>query len=223
MSTASASISARFSAREPHGFDRRRRLSGFLPAGPGPVVGQTHCRALGLRSGRLSGRRLSAGLGRVERPLSRHRAIVSGRATTASLPILRRAFPASGDLFNRRGRKPWASVNFITAHDGFTLERSRLVRRETQRSQRRGQSRRHSDNKSWNYGAEGPTDDPDNRGTAGAAETQFSWHAAVLAGHADDPRRATNSAAPSAATTTPIARTTRFPGSTGTTMSAAKI
>jgi glycogen operon protein len=39
----------------------------------------------------------------------------------AQLPDLAKRITASGDLFNRRGRKPWATVNFITAHDGFTL------------------------------------------------------------------------------------------------------
>ena len=39
---------------------------------------------------------------------------------------------ASADCFNKRGRKPWASVNFVTAHDGFTLARPRLLQREAQ-------------------------------------------------------------------------------------------
>ncbi len=53
---------------------RGRRLPRFLPPGPGPVLGQAHRRTVGLRPGRLSGRRLPARLGRVERPLPRRRA-----------------------------------------------------------------------------------------------------------------------------------------------------
>ena len=65
----------------------------------------------------------------------------------------------SGDLFNRRGRKPWASVNFITAHDGFTLHD--LVSYNDKHNEANGEDNRdgHSDNRSWNHGAEGPSDD----------------------------------------------------------------
>jgi isoamylase len=67
---------------------------------------------------------------------------------------------ASADLFNRRGRKPWASINFITAHDGFTL--NDLVSYNDKHNEANGEDNRdgHSDNRSWNHGAEGPTDDP---------------------------------------------------------------
>jgi glycogen operon protein len=67
----------------------------------------------------------------------------------------------SADLFNHRGRKPWASVNFITAHDGFTL--NDLVCYEQKHNEANGEDNRdgHSDNRSSNYGVEGPTDDPD--------------------------------------------------------------
>jgi glycogen operon protein len=65
----------------------------------------------------------------------------------------------SADLFNRRGRKPWASVNFVTAHDGFTL--NDLVAYDQKHNEANGEDNRdgNSDNKSWNHGAEGPTDD----------------------------------------------------------------
>ncbi len=68
---------------------------------------------------------------------------------------------ASGDVFNRRGRKPWASVNFITAHDGFTLRD--LVSYNDKHNEANAEDNRdgHSENRSWNCGAEGPTDDPD--------------------------------------------------------------
>jgi len=67
---------------------------------------------------------------------------------------------ASGDVFNRRGRKPWASVNFVTAHDGFTLQD--LVSYERKRNLANGEDGRDGtdQNQSWNCGIEGPTRDP---------------------------------------------------------------
>jgi isoamylase len=66
----------------------------------------------------------------------------------------------SGDLFNKRGRKPWASVNFVTAHDGFTL--NDVVSYEQKHNDANGEDNRdgHSNNHSSNYAVEGPTDDP---------------------------------------------------------------
>ena len=52
-------------------------------------------------------------------------------------------FTGSSDLYQANGRTPSASINFVTAHDGFTLARPRLLRRQAQRGQRRGQPRRH--------------------------------------------------------------------------------
>ncbi|TDV45072.1 glycogen operon protein [Pseudomonas graminis] len=70
-------------------------------------------------------------------------------------------FLASGDEFNRRGREPASSVNFITAHDGFTLHD--LVSYNDKHNQANGEGNRdgHSDNRSWNCGVEGGTDDPE--------------------------------------------------------------
>jgi isoamylase len=67
---------------------------------------------------------------------------------------------ASGDFFNRQGRKPWASVNFLTAHDGFTL--NDVVSYNDKHNEANGENNRDgsSDNRSWNCGAEGPTEDP---------------------------------------------------------------
>jgi glycogen operon protein len=75
------------------------------------------------------------------------------------LPELATRLAASGDLFNHRGRKSWSSVNFITAHDGFTLQD--LVSYNDKHNDANGEDGRdgNSDNLSWNHGAEGPTDD----------------------------------------------------------------
>ncbi len=67
----------------------------------------------------------------------------------------------SGDLFNNRGRRPWASINFITAHDGFTV--NDLVTYNEKHNEANGDNNQDgtTDNASWNCGAEGPTDDPE--------------------------------------------------------------
>src|ERR1700760_4153741 len=75
------------------------------------------------------------------------------------VPEFAKRISGSGDLFNKRGRKPWASVNFVTAHDGFNL--NDLVSYNDKHNEANGEDNRdgHSNNHSWNHGAEGPTDD----------------------------------------------------------------
>jgi glycogen operon protein len=71
-----------------------------------------------------------------------------------------RRFTGSADLYEASGRKPHASINFITAHDGFTLED--LVSYNEKHNEANGEGNRdgHNDNRSWNCGVEGPTEDP---------------------------------------------------------------
>jgi len=66
---------------------------------------------------------------------------------------------ASGDIFDKRGRRPWASVNFATAHDGFTL--MDVVSFDGKHNEANGEDNRdgHDHNLSHNWGAEGATDD----------------------------------------------------------------
>ncbi len=65
----------------------------------------------------------------------------------------------SSDLYAGNGRRPWASVNFVTAHDGFTLRD--LVSYERKHNEANGEGNRDGtdDNRSQNFGVEGPTDD----------------------------------------------------------------
>ena len=76
------------------------------------------------------------------------------------LPKLASRLTASADLFAKRGRKPWASINFVTAHDGFTL--NDLVSYNDKHNEANGENNQdgHSGNLSANYGMEGPTRDP---------------------------------------------------------------
>lgn len=72
-----------------------------------------------------------------------------------------RRLTGSSDVFERRGRLPWASVNFLTAHDGFNLHD--LVSYNQKHNEANGEDNRDgsSNNHSWNGGVEGPTDDPE--------------------------------------------------------------
>ena len=68
---------------------------------------------------------------------------------------------ASGAIFNQQGRRPWASINFITAHDGFTL--NDLVSYNERHNEANGEGNKdgNANTTSWNCGVEGPTDDPE--------------------------------------------------------------
>ena len=72
---------------------------------------------------------------------------------------LTKRLTASGEIFNWQGRRPWASINFITAHDGFTL--NDVVTYNEKHNEANGEDNKDgsSDNHSWNCGVEGPTDD----------------------------------------------------------------
>jgi isoamylase len=67
----------------------------------------------------------------------------------------------SGDVFNREGRRSWSSVNFITAHDGFTLNDWASYNDKHNEANGEGNRDGNSNNHSWNCGAEGPTDNKD--------------------------------------------------------------
>ncbi len=69
-------------------------------------------------------------------------------------------FTGSSDLYANTARRPYASVNFITAHDGFTLRD--LVSYSDKHNEANGEENRDGENhnRSWNMGAEGPTNDP---------------------------------------------------------------
>jgi isoamylase len=80
--------------------------------------------------------------------------------TEASAAQFASRFTGSSDLYQDDGRAPSASINFITAHDGFTLRD--LVSYNEKHNDANGEDGKDGtdDNRSWNYGVEGPTDDP---------------------------------------------------------------
>jgi len=81
------------------------------------------------------------------------------RGEPAALPEFASRITGSADLYESSGRRPFASVNFVTAHDGFTL--LDLVSFNEKHNEANGEDNRdgESNNRSWNSGAEGPTDD----------------------------------------------------------------
>jgi isoamylase len=85
------------------------------------------------------------------------------RGENATLPEFASRITGSSDLYQSDGRHPSASINFVTAHDGFTL--ADLVSYNEKHNEANGEDNNdgESHNRSWNHGAEGPTDDPEIR------------------------------------------------------------
>lgn len=83
------------------------------------------------------------------------------RGDSGMLGVLAGKLAGAADQFDHDGRKPSAGVNFLAAHDGFTL--ADVVAYEGKHNEANGEENRdgHDANYSWNSGAEGPTDDPD--------------------------------------------------------------
>ncbi len=79
----------------------------------------------------------------------------------SSAADLTRRMCASREIFDYQGRRPWASINFVTAHDGFTL--NDIVTYNEKHNEANGEDNKDgtSNNRSWNCGVEGPTDDPE--------------------------------------------------------------
>jgi len=83
------------------------------------------------------------------------------RGQDQTLAELAYRFTGSSDLYENTSRLPFASINFVTAHDGFTL--NDLVSYNEKHNEANGEDNRDGEdhNRSWNCGEEGPTDDPE--------------------------------------------------------------
>ncbi|MBD3289558.1 glycogen debranching protein GlgX [candidate division KSB1 bacterium] len=83
------------------------------------------------------------------------------RGTDRTLAEFAYRFTGSSDLYETSDRRPTASINFVTSHDGFTL--NDLVSYNDKHNEANGEGNKDGDdhNRSWNCGAEGPTDDPE--------------------------------------------------------------
>ena len=113
-----------------------------------------------LGAGRLPGRQLPGAVDGVERPVPRQRAPLLARRRRPGVRARHAALPAAATSTSTSGRRPYASINFVTAHDGFTLHD--LVSYNDKHNEANGEDNRDGDddNLSWNCGVEGPTDDP---------------------------------------------------------------
>lgn len=95
------------------------------------------------------------------------------RGETATLGEFASRLTGSADLYEHSGRRPVASINFVTAHDGFTL--SDLVSYNEKQNDANGEDNNdgESHNRSWNCGVEGPTDDPQVLGLRARQQRNF--------------------------------------------------
>lgn len=113
----------------------------------------------------------------------RYRDTVRGywRGDDSMLPELARRFSGSADLFSHNRRRPEASINFIAAHDGFTLRDTVSYNDKHNEDNGEGNRDGHNHNLSCNYGVEGQTDDPVIR--AVRARQQRNMLATLLLSH----------------------------------------
>jgi len=146
-------------AREPHGFEEDGRFLDACRQDPMLAEVKLIAEPWDIGPGGYQVGRFSPGWAEWN---DRYRDTVRAywRGNGGQLPQLAARLSASADLFDKRGRKPWASINFVAAHDGFTL--NDLVSYNDKHNEANGEGNRdgHGHNLSANYGVEGPTDDP---------------------------------------------------------------
>jgi glycogen operon protein len=82
------------------------------------------------------------------------------RGRPATMPEFASRLAGSSDLYASSGRRPVASINFVTCHDGFTLDDLVSYNNKHNEANLEGNRDGADDNRSWNCGIEGPTDDP---------------------------------------------------------------
>ena len=121
----------------------------------------------------------------------------------------------SPEIYGHKEREPEQSINFVTCHDGFTLNDLVSYNQQAQRSQRRRQPRRRRRQPELELRRRGADRRSGGGEAAEPADEEFSDRHDAVAGHADDPDGRRGAAHAAAATTTPTARTTRSTGSTG--------
>ncbi len=170
---------------------------------------------MGRVDGRLPGRVVPAALGGVERPLPRHRCATSGAQRSSGIRDIASRLAGSSDLYADDGRSPYSSVNFVTAHDGFTLRD--LVSYDQKHNEANGERNRDGtdNNRSWNCGVEGETDDEEIIALRHRQAAEPDGDAVPVERRADAHGRRRARPHPARQQQRLRARTTRSPGSTG--------
>ena len=145
-------------AREPNGFDNQ---SGFLKAvGQDPVLGAVKLIAEPWDIGPGGYQVGSFPPGWAEWTDKFRDDVRDFWRGRSSIQAMASRLCGSPESFNHQGRRAWSCVNFVTAHDGFTLNDT--VTYDEKHNEANGEDGKdgNSDNRSWNCGVEGPTDDP---------------------------------------------------------------
>ena len=165
---------------------RQPAAAGIARLRPDPRQVQADRRGVG-RGRAVPGRLLPRlwAVGGVERQVPRHACAAGSRAMRASSAMSPRASPGSPDLYPTRG--PTASINFITAHDGFTLHD--LVSYNEKHNEANGENNNDgaNDNDSWNCGVEGRDRRPGDQRAAPPPDEERHRHPPGQPGRADDP------------------------------------
>ena len=171
---------------------RRRPPVGVLrhhPPGPGPLPGQADRRAVGRRPGRLPGRQLPGAVVGVERHLPRHDARLLARRRRSVGEFAERASPAPATSTSptaaTRSRRSTSSPPTTASRCATSSPTTSKHNEANQEDNRDGTD----DNRSWNCGVEGETDDPEINALRAPPAAQLPRHAAALPGHADAARR----------------------------------
>ncbi len=146
-------------AREPHGFDEQ---SGFLKAcAQDPLLSKVKLIAEPWDCG-PGGYQVGGFPPGWAEWNDRYRDDVRSywKGDEGTLPKLAGRLLGSAEFFDRRGRQAWAGVNFLTAHDGFTLNDTVTYNEKHNEANGENNNDGNSNNHSWNCGVEGPTEDP---------------------------------------------------------------
>ena len=173
-----------------HEVDRLSRVLRPRPAGPGRLAGQADRRAVGRRPRRLPGRQLPAAAGPSGTASTATPCATTGAASRATLGEFASRLTGSTDLYEDDGRRPFASINFVTAHDGFTLRD--LVSYNDKHNEANGEDNngRREPQPLLELRRRGPDRRPRDPRAAGAAAAQLPGDAAAVPGRADAaPRR----------------------------------
>jgi isoamylase len=175
-------------ARELHDVSKLGGVLRHHPPGPGHLAGEADRRAVGRGRGRLPGRQLPV-LWAEWNGKYRDTVRASGRATRGTLSTFAYRLTGSERSLPVRRRKPYASINFITAHDGFTLRD--LVSYNDKHNEANGEDNQDGDRQQQlvEHGRGRPTDDPGDQPMRERQIAQLSRHAAAEPGRADDLRR----------------------------------